>query len=82
MEFLTQIPEVGTTSFVAFLVVGFTEMVKNTVPVPYNSKLAPWAAVFFGGTFNALLSGLSVQNVLVGFAVGVATSGLYRALSK
>lgn len=65
--------------FVACLVVGY--IIKTSLDIIPN-KYIPTILAFVGATLNMLVSGLSVESVVYGAFMGLASTGLHQAFTR
>lgn len=72
----TQFFELGAVVF------GLTEVVKGLLPAAYRANVAPLCAVLLGAGMNVYLNGYSEENVVYGLTLGLATTGLYKAVKS
>ncbi len=64
------------------IIFGLTEVTKEFIPSAYRKKLTPLVALIIGGGANVYLHGYSPENVIYGLALGLAASGLYKAVQS
>lgn len=64
------------------IVFGLTEIFKEFVPQKYRAKITPLIAVILGGGANVYLLGYSPENLLYGLALGLAATGMYKAVKN
>jgi hypothetical protein len=72
----TQFFELGAVVF------GLTEVVKGLLPEKYKASVAPLCAVLLGAGMNVYLNGYSEENVVYGLTLGLAATGLYKAVKS
>ena len=65
--------------FVACLVVGY--IIKTSLDMVPN-KYIPTILAFVGAALNMLVSGLSVESVVYGAFMGLASTGLHQAFTR
>ena len=65
--------------FVACLVVGY--IIKTSLDMIPN-KYIPTILAFVGAALNMLVSGLSVESVVYGAFMGLASTGLHQAFTR
>ena len=66
---------------VACLVIGY--IIKHATFFKWvNNKDIPVVLAVFGGIINAIVSGLSVDSVVYGALMGLASTGLHQAFKK
>ncbi len=62
------------------IIFGLTEVIKELLPAKLRAKLTPLIAIAIGGSANVYLNGYSPENVIYGLALGLAASGMYKAV--
>ncbi len=62
------------------IIFGLTEVIKEFIPAKIRSKVTPLIAILIGGGANVYLNGYSPENVIYGLALGLAASGMYKAV--
>jgi prepilin signal peptidase PulO-like enzyme (type II secretory pathway) len=64
---------------VACLIVGY--IIKKWV-VDVENKYIPTILAVFGAVFNVVVSGISVENIVWGALMGLASTGLHQAFTR
>lgn len=62
------------------IIFGLTEVFKEFIPKKFRSKVTPVIAIAIGGGANVYLNGYTPENVIYGLALGLAASGMYKAV--